>query len=626
MMKNRLDYIDLLRVFLCIAIFTYHMGFLKGGYLAVCSFFVLSGYLSASAFKKENFSIASYYKSRFLRVYLPMLLVVFASLGICMAIFPDILWISMKREVASILLGYNNFWQLSANMDYFARHVDSPYMHLWYVAILLQLELVFPIVYRIMKFLGDKLGRLVPVILCWLVGIGSMAWFIYVHTTEGLMSAYYDTFTRCFAWFIGLAVGMYHNNKRPLVIKKIEGRLAAKLLFYLLIVAQSALFVIASADSELYLGAMIATTLITCRLIDYAKAADAHLPNVFRQVIGYLSSISYEFFLVQYPVIYMLQYAELSNVLRYILIVLATFVSAALVNMALRPKKGSLPVLTLQYILLFLLFIGAGYGGYRYFIAPDKQAEQERLEEELARQEEEQRRKQEEYEAKLKAEEEQRKKEEEEQKKKEEELRQQLEEAKADIDKQLEIIEEQKLEIKENIPNLSITFVGDSVLLGASDTLYQDFPNCYVDAKISRTAYVINSIFVDLKNRGILGDPIIINCGANGDCSEACKNEIMATLEDRQVFWLTCTNNAKANTTLLEYAERYDNLHVIDWATISAGHNEYFAGDGIHLKSEGKTAYSAAISEALYEYYTADLEEQRIALEEERSKLEQEEN
>ena len=45
--------IDLLRLLSCIAILLYHLNILKGGYLAVCTFFVLTSYLSCiSAFKK----------------------------------------------------------------------------------------------------------------------------------------------------------------------------------------------------------------------------------------------------------------------------------------------------------------------------------------------------------------------------------------------------------------------------------------------------------------------------------------------------------------------------------------------------------------------------------------------
>ena len=57
--------LDLIRLVACIAVFLYHLGILKGGYLAVCIFFVLSGYLSFnSSFNKEKFSILNYYFSR----------------------------------------------------------------------------------------------------------------------------------------------------------------------------------------------------------------------------------------------------------------------------------------------------------------------------------------------------------------------------------------------------------------------------------------------------------------------------------------------------------------------------------------------------------------------------------
>ena len=65
--------INIIRVFLCIAVLLYHLDILKGGYLAVCAFFVLSGFLiTKSSFDKDNFSIVNYYKSRFLKLYLPL--------------------------------------------------------------------------------------------------------------------------------------------------------------------------------------------------------------------------------------------------------------------------------------------------------------------------------------------------------------------------------------------------------------------------------------------------------------------------------------------------------------------------------------------------------------------------
>lgn len=614
-MKDRLIYIDLLRVYLCVAIFLYHIGILKGGYLAVCSFFVLSGYLSAQALKKERFSLLSYYKSRFIRVYIPMVLVVFASLALCITLMPDTIWVSMKREVASIIFCKNNFWQLSANMDYFARHVDSPYMHLWYVAILLQLEFIFPLIFIILKFLRDKLDILFSLLLCVVIVIFSTGWFICVHMSDGLMAAYYDTLTRCFSWFAGIAVGLYHTSEDTYILEKIEGK-SGKLISVFLIVVQTILFVIVAADSKLYLGSMIATTFIMCIILFCVKSVDDDFLEKTKHVIGYFSNISYEIFLVQYPVIYIFQSIDLAVGLKHILIAIITVLVSVLVNLALHPKRKKLAFTFVTVVLLLALVSGAGYGGYRYAKAPDLQAELEALEEEMARLAEEQEQKQREYEEQLRLEEEQRRKE-------EEERLEELEYEIADIDYQIGILEQKIENVEQTAKKSSVTFIGDSVLLGASDVLYDVFSKCYIDAEIGRTAYVIDPILSGMKERGVLGEIVVINCGSNGDCTNDVKDIIMATLYDRQVFWVTASNNKSANSTIFEYAAGYDNLHVVDWATISEGHGEYFAGDGLHLESEGKDAYAQAVLDAICEYYIeefeakiAELEKQKLELEE----------
>ena len=57
--------LDIIRIIACILIFLYHLNILKGGYLAVCTFFVLSGYLSCvSIFKERHFSFKKYYISK----------------------------------------------------------------------------------------------------------------------------------------------------------------------------------------------------------------------------------------------------------------------------------------------------------------------------------------------------------------------------------------------------------------------------------------------------------------------------------------------------------------------------------------------------------------------------------
>lgn len=614
-MKTRVLYIDLIRAILCITILLYHMGLLKGGYLAVCSFFVLSGYLSALSLRKVNFSALTYYKSRILRVYVPLIIVVFVSLGICLLMLPDLTWISMKQEITSIIFGYNNFWQSSANMDYFARHIDSPYMHLWYIAILLQLELIFPLIYSALEYLKRQLGKNVPMIICFTVAILSVGYFVYAYITGGVMASYYNTFARCFSWFVGIAVGYWHVINRSILQRKIEDKKSIKYMVAVLVLVQVLLFVMGSAESKLYLVGMIGSTLIMSIMLDFVKATDIcadidKAPKLIRKLVEYISDRSYEVFLVQYPVIFIVTNLGLSSWKKYIIILLITFLVAECIKLAINSFNSKhylkLSIKLVCGMLLLVLLCGSCYGGYRYVSAPDLKAQQEELEIEMRRLKQEQIRKHIEYDQEQKYQNE---------KQDANYLLENILDNQKDIDSQIEAIETQISRIDQMVVNLRITFVGDSVLLSASEVLYEDFTKCYIDAEIGRTGYAIDPILQYLDSRGILSNVVVINCGANGDCPDYIKDEIMNTLSGKQVFWVTTSNNYSANISIINYAEYHDNLHIIDWGSVSAGHSEYFDGDGIHLVQAGREAYSQAVFDAICNYYIEELEKQKSELE-----------
>lgn len=613
-MNKRLAYLDLLRVYFCVMIFAYHIGALKGGYIAVCSFFVMSGYLSARSVDKDSFTLIKYYKSRLLRVYIPMLVVIFSSLVVVFNTIPDTEWISMKREVKSLAFGYNNFWQISANLDYFARHVDSPFMHLWYVMILLQLELIFPIVFGVLKDITNKTEHKSFVKICVSVSITILAivfavYFVKVNNSETLMDAYYGTATRCFSWLFGIALGFAHSAAGPLVIPKFNSKKVSIVFLVAYAVATFSIFCTTPADSSFYVAAMIGVSLLTLRMIDHAVNLEDYLPSLVTKLIKYLSDISYEVFLIQYPVIYLMQYSDIVGAAKYVLIVAVTLVLSAFMHFAMSYRIDAPKRMIPRLIVLVLLLGFAGYGAYRYIEAPDKMTEMEELEKELARQEEfariEQERKEAEYREQLKKQEEARKQKEDSLNKQYDSVEQEL----AALDREIEAMEGEVL-------NRSIVFVGDSVLLGAQPAVYKKFPHAYVDAKKSRTAYVINDIFVDLNNKGMLADVIVINCGTNGDVPASVKDTFMATLGERDVFWTTVTNDKQihANQSIRNYAATHNNIHIIEWEQISAGHSEYFYADGIHLTPDGQTAYAEAVYSAMYEYYVADLLKKREEL------------
>ena len=109
------------------------------------------------ALKNEKFSIRKYYINRFKKIYIPLLIIVFLTIIICN--ITNLNWLNLKQETTSVIFGYNNFWQLSAKLDYFANHNNSPFMHLWYISILMQFELIFPILFKLFRKTNKIIGK-----------------------------------------------------------------------------------------------------------------------------------------------------------------------------------------------------------------------------------------------------------------------------------------------------------------------------------------------------------------------------------------------------------------------------------------------------------------------------------
>ena len=565
--------INIIRVFLCIAVLLYHLDILKGGYLAVCAFFVLSGFLiTKSSFDKDNFSIVNYYKSRFLKLYLPLLIVTLGTIAV-ISLYPDIFWLNLKPETTSVILGYNNFWQISSNLDYFSRSINSPFMHLWYIAIIMQFELIFPIIYILLKKVGEKINKCIPCILMGVLSIFGIVYFYYISKTGNMTLLYYSTFTRIFSLLIGVTLGLivnYYGNKLVFMNNKVSN-----ICFYAYLLILLSMFILIDNSSKYFVLCMIVSSIISIRLIQYSLVDVTEL-NKFDSIVKKIASITYEVYLVQYPVIFLFQYVSLSTMLKIIVIVLLTIFISILIHFCInnKNKQYRLP----QYLLIPLFLVICGYGIYQYCITEDHTKEMKQLQEQLVENQ------------KLAVE-------------NQNKYKEQLAKENENWNNILKDYENAENNMGEVVKNLNVVGIGDSVMLGAVDNLYAMFPNGYFDAKISRTAWVVGGIIEDLVNKNMLGEPVIINLGANGDCSKSCKVNIIKQCEGRDIFWINTTNLPNVNSNLLALSKEYDNVHLIDWYTMSRGHEEYFYSDGIHLTGVGRKVYTEAIYNAIHDVY-----------------------
>ena len=568
MKKNYNLNISLLRCIFCIAVLLYHTNILKGGYLAVCSFFALTGYFSVISVYKTK-SIIPYYVKRVKKIYLPLLIIV--ALSIISINLLHINKFNFKPEITSVLLGYNNYFQINANMDYFAKNINSPFIHLWYIAILMQLELVFPIIFTMLKKLETKVSKHLPFIIMFILSIISTLYFYKIYKDGNITITYYDTFARAFSYILGSTLAIYHITigkilplrfKKPLLIT----------IFFTYLIALITLFITIPSTSKYFAISMIISTFITLRLIEYGVVLFKKNVNISNKLIKFISDISYEVYLVQYPVIYLFSLTKLPHVLTIPLIIILTLIISYIIHLTFKRRKILLKII---FILITI------YAGYLYVTMKDNTKEINDLKDTLETNQELMKKKQEEY--KKKAQEKQEEKEVEQEKKK--------------------VVNEE--EIMNYVTNLKVVGIGDSIMLNTVDTFYEVFPNGYFDALKNRTICAGYDVLKGIQDSGITWDVLVFNLGTNGEPNRRCKDNLRELAGGKDIFWLTTTNPdvPETNPDLIDYANEFENVHILDWPTEANNHPEYLYSDNTHLRPEATRPYVDFVKNGIYNYY-----------------------
>lgn len=593
MEKGRVKYfkhLDILRIFACIAVLLFHLGFIKGGYLAVCVFFTISAYLGCiKNFKKEKFNIFKYYKDKIISIYLPAVFVLMITVFVS-KFFNSIAWVNLKLEVKSVLLGYNNYWQINTNVDYFTKSINSPLTHLWYISMFLQYELVFPFIFMLFKGIGKKINKWLSVILLVLISIFLSYYFYYVTIDKGIMISYYDTFARSYSYMYGITLGFIHCFLGIPIFKKLRNKVLLTFCYLVLLASLGFMFVTISSASNYFIIAMILTSLITLRIIDYSVIIN----NKFMSnIVKFFASITYEVYLIQYPVMY---YCAANNVNHRTVIILAiTFVGSLLLRFIFSKHLKNIFIKVLRIILLIGVLIPVVLGTRIFILESDNVEEMKRLEELLKQNEKMILSRSDEL-----------------------VLKQQEEDAKWNAE--LESLSVENSSLEEYVSNMNITGIGDSVMLGAVNGLYKRFPNGYFDGKVSRTDCDLMSLLNTIESKGKLYDTIVVNLGTNGSCRKGIP-KIMDRLSNKNIYWLSVVNDYQVPNVakdIYNFPNLYSNVKVIDWKNISSGHSEYFYKDGIHLTSSGIKGYVDAIYNTLLEEkrteYEAEVEAKKQEL------------
>ena len=120
-----------------------------------------------------------------------------------------------------------------------------------------------------------------------------------------------------------------------------------------------------------------------------------------------------------------------------------------------------------------------------------------------------------------------------------------------------------------------------------------------MNARIGRQAPELLEVMQSDK-AGVGNSPIIFNLGNNGVLNRSDVQAIFELVKDQTQAIVVNTAVSRpwrdANNALVaEIAEQYSTVTLIDWNSISMGHPEYFAPDGIHLVPTGVAVYAGEI-------------------------------
>ncbi|MDE6567129.1 MAG: acyltransferase [Lachnospiraceae bacterium] len=301
--------LDVLRGIGILGIVLYHAfpTLFPGGFLGVPLFFVLSGYLmfasSDTQWKQGKFRIRSYYKKRMTRI-LPSLFIM--VMGVCCYLtlfYPEQL-IGIRQEICSIFLGYDNWWQIGQHSSYFSSFSNSPFTHLWFLAVEIQFYLLWPILFltyqKGSQIIGGKKMCFFFAILA-LLSAGRM-FYLYIPGSDP-SRVYYGTDTMAFPLLIGMFLGALRSQYESLRFSVSRQTIYAVFLCFLLNLC--ALFLLIHGQNDgLYQGGLFLISLFFAGVINLLENQEVTVTEQADTSLLYLlGQKSYQIYLWHYPVV-----------------------------------------------------------------------------------------------------------------------------------------------------------------------------------------------------------------------------------------------------------------------------------------------------------------------------------
>lgn len=585
--------LDSLRGLAILGVILYHINFnwMPGGFLGVTVFFVLSGYLITDILAIEwknnkRIDLKKFWLSRARRLLPGMLIMLIVTLA-WITIFHSSLLVKMRGDSLAALLYFSNWWYIYHKLSYFDSFSQlSPLNHFWSLAVEEQFYVVWPFVISLGFYYIKKQSRMI-LFICLGAIASALAMAILYEPGSDPSRIYYGTDTRAFSLLIGAALALIWPSSR--LANKIipQARLILDVIGGLALIIILIMFWKTNQyEPFLYRGGMVLLSLATALLVANLAHPASRIAQFLRfRPLRWMGVRSYGIYLWHYPIITLTtpkvnagEFSFTRAILQFLLIIIVAQISWKFIENPIRKgalkniriKNLKIRNLTLSGKLALICAVCISSIATFGLTTASKEKENPQKEKVGAVQEE------------------------------------QAKHPVAVWEKPADEPPQNKEEQKEENPAqpkdpLTVTAVGDSIMIDIAPYLKSAFPNIRIDAKIGRQMSQAISAVEQLKNEGNLGSHVIIGLGTNGAFTKEQLASLIEVIGNERKIILINTRvprpwESLVNEKLKEAASSYKNVVLVDWYSASVGNKAYFEPDGVHLTKTGAEAYAALVA------------------------------
>ncbi len=570
--------IDGLRALAVTAVVLYHLGitWIPGGFLGVDLFFVISGYVITrlildSILSKSALDLREFYWGRVRRLLPPLLFMMAGTTFIIAAWKPDAIH-RFLADLPYVLTGSENWHLVALHQDYFQAVGRPPLLqHTWSLAVEMQFYLLWPLILlAVLRYLGKKSVRKASL---FIASISGLALFIYslrvdASSANQINHIYFGTDTHSLGLFLGaaLAVSWIPANLNKNISQRAQdfvdgigviGLLGLLCTFFFIDESNPALYRIAFPLAALF-GCATITSLV--------HPASRFSPLLSARPVIWIGERSYGIYLWHWVIFQVTRpNVDLAganwaiNVARILIVVALADISLRWVEAPIRQGKLTNWLRGMKYrtkrsrrtqgawLVLGLLGIMASTSGAVWAAFAQNEA--------------------------------------------------------VPPTRVTTVVAPAQPQIVTPPGRSGLWVTGDSIILGIRDKLQSQFPIALINARVGRQIGELIQV-VKSDQIGLENSPVIFDLGNNNHLAEMDVRTLFNLLHGQPKVVVVDTavprswredNNRLIHLVLKDYPA----VQLVDWATISVGHPEYFAPDGVHLSEEGGKVYVGAIEEAL---------------------------